>query len=288
MREPTTAQSVSVEAPRLIDGAVSIELASDHVRNFSPDPHVLPIGSRVFLTHLKGKPLSAQVEAAKRLKEFGYVPVPHLGARNFETIADYVHQIESHSRNGVTEALFVGGNPLIAWGPLSEAAHLLAHPVLADSPIGVAFLGGYPEGHPAVSQSELNDAMSRKVALCRDKGLSPHVVSQFAFDGAAIGLWAKKLQSENPDLPVRLGLAGVTSLPKLVRFAAMCGIGPSLAALKNSGKGLFNVLADKDPADVIEAIEMSYPEPTGQVDLHFFPFGGWEKTLDWVAKARRK
>ena len=288
MREPTTAQSVSVEPPRLIDGAVSIELASDHVRNFSPDPHVLPVGSRVFLTHIKGKPLSAQVEAAKRLKELSYVPVPHLGARNFETAADYVRQVEFHSRNGVTEALFVGGNPLIASGPLSEAAQLLAHPVLTNSSIRVAFLGGYPEGHPAISPSALHHAMERKVALCCDKGLTPHVVSQFAFDGAAIGLWAKKLRSENPGIPLRLGLAGVTSLPKLVRFAAMCGIGPSLAVLMNSGRGLFNVLADKDPADVIEGIEMNYAESGRQVDLHFFPFGGWEKTLDWLAKARRK
>src|SRR5258708_3624284 len=290
MGDPRNAQSVPVEASRrrLVDSEVSIELASDQVREFSPDPHVLPVGSRVFLTHLKGKPLASQVEAAKFLKEIGYVPVPHLGARNFDTTADYVRQIESHSRNGVTEALFVGGNPLIAAGPLAQAAQLLAHPVLADSTIRAAFLGGYPEGHPAISQTELREVTSRKVTLCRERGLAPHIVSQFAFDGAAMGLWAKKLQLEYPDLPVRVGLAGVTSLPKLIKFAIMCGIGPSLAVLKNSHKGLFNVLADKDPADVIEGIETNYAAPIGQLDLHFFPFGGWKKTLDWVAGSRRR
>jgi hypothetical protein len=44
-----------------------------------------------------------------------------------------------------------------------------------------------------------------------------------------------------------------------------------------------HVLADKDPADVIAGIGGSYPVPKAlPLKLHFFPFGGREKTLDWV------
>ncbi|MBA8907992.1 methylenetetrahydrofolate reductase [Aminobacter ciceronei] len=289
MCEQTNAQAVPVEAPRrLLDGDLSIELSSDQVRDFSPSSSVLPQGSRVFLTHLTGKPLSAQIDAAARLRDMGYLPVPHLGARNFNTADDYVRHVESHSRNGVTTALFVGGNPLISSGPLTEAAQLLAHPVLRDSTIRHAFIGGYPEGHPAISQPALEDALRAKIALSSKVGLSVQVVSQFAFDGAQMGRWAQKLHSDYPGLPVRVGLAGVTSLPKLIKFAVMCGIGPSLAALKRSGTGLFNVLAEKDPGDVIEGIEATYPTPVAPLDIHFFPFGGWTKTLDWIAAARSR
>ncbi|MBB6469378.1 methylenetetrahydrofolate reductase (NADPH) [Aminobacter lissarensis] len=287
MREQTNAQTVPDEAPRrLIDGAISIELSPDQVRDFRPSQAILPAGSRVFLTHLTGKPLGAQIEAARTLIEMGYVPVPHLGAKNFESVKDYVRQIETHGRNGVTDALFVGGNPLTSSGPLREAAELLAHPILSSAGIRTAFIGGYPEGHPSISKDALRDATMRKLSLCHGKGLSPHIVSQFAFDGRSMANWAKELQAEHPDLPVRLGLAGVTSLPKLIKFAVMCGIGPSLAALRRSGAGLFNVLADKDPGDVIKGIEASYPSPFGPLDIHFFPFGGWQKTLDWIETAR--
>jgi methylenetetrahydrofolate reductase (NADPH) len=78
----------------------------------------------------------------------------------------------------------------------------------------------------------------------------------------------------------------VTSLPKLIKFGVKCGIGPSLAALRRSTGSLLRVLADKDSADVIAGIEESYPVPKAPLTLHFFPFGGWKKTLDWVKVAR--
>lgn len=289
MREQTNAQSVPDDAPRrLLEGDISIELSPDQVRDFSASPAALRRGSRVFLTHLTGKSLDAQVEAAARLLDMGYVPVPHLGARNFASADDYVRHIKAHSRNGVTTALFIGGNPLIASGPLTEAAQLLAHPVVRDSTIRHAFIGGYPEGHPAISHAALDDALKAKVELSTRAGLSVQVVSQFAFDGLRMAAWANKLQSRYPGLPVRIGLAGVTSLPKLIKFAVKCGVGPSLAALKRSGTGLFNVLAEKDPGDIIAGIEAAYPVPAALLDIHFFPFGGWVRTLEWIAAERSR
>lgn len=271
---------------RLLDGEISIEISADQARKFRPDPTVFPRGSRVFLPHLKGKDLVEQVDAAKMLRDLGYVPVPHFGARNFDSVQDYVNQVDAHTRNGVREGLFLGGNPLTASGPLSDAAQLLAHPVLSNSSIKTAYLGGYPEGHPAISEEVLREATKLKLALCAERNLAVAVVSQFAFDGGMIGKWARRLQSDYPGLPIRIGLAGVTSLPKLIKFAMMCGIGPSLAALRRSSVGLIDILSDKDPADLIQNIEAVYPSPTGPLEVHFFPFGGWQKTLEWIAIAR--
>ena len=220
------------------------------------------------------------------LSELGYIPVPHFGARNFESVQDYVNQVEAHTRNGVQEGLFLGGNPLTTFGPLSDAAQLLAHPVLSNGSIKTAYLGGYPERHPAISEEALREATKLKLALCAGKQLAPVIVSQFAFDGEVIAKWAKRIQSDYPHLSIRVGIAGVTSLPKLIKFAIMCGIGPSLAALRRSSAGLINVLSDKDPADLIQNIEAAYPTPAGPLEMHFFPFGGWQKTVDWIASAR--
>jgi methylenetetrahydrofolate reductase (NADPH) len=287
MRQPISAHIENTATlDRLIDRNLSIEISSDEARHFAPDQNVLPHGSRVFLPHIKGKSLRGEVEAATALKQSGYVPVPHLAARNYDTVKEYVDHVEAHARNGIENVLFLGGNPSGASTALSNAEQLLKHPVLAGAAIKTAFIAAYPEGHPEISSVELRRALERKLVLCREKKLSPHIVSQFAFDGRVIGRWAKAFHSEFTDLPVFIGIAGVTSLPKLVKFGVKCGIGPSLAVLRRSAGNLLHVLADKDPADVIAGIEESYPVPKGPLTLHFFPFGGWKKTLDWVKVAR--
>ncbi|PTX41802.1 methylenetetrahydrofolate reductase (NADPH) [Gemmobacter caeni] len=277
----------TAETPRLIDGDVSIELAPEMVAKFHPDPGLLPAGSKVFLTHLSGKDPAIQVAAARGLLDMGYVPVVHIGARNFDSEAAFVSFIQAHRANGVTHGLFLGGNPLKYKGPLGQALDLLSHPVMQDSGFTDAFISGYPEGHPDISVDSLDEARARKIERCRLIGLAPQIVTQFAFDGGTMAAWTARMQRLHPDVPVRLGLAGVTSLPKLIKFAVMCGVGPSIAVLKKNSGGLLNVLTDKDPSDVIAAIEANLPVARGRTDLHFFPFGGWEKTLRWISEARR-
>ncbi|CAN7695996.1 methylenetetrahydrofolate reductase [Rhizobium sp. LjRoot254] len=283
----TKTSETLAERPALSTGAAqaetSIELAPEQVRNFAPRAVHLPLGSRVFLTHLTGKPEAMQVEAALRVKEMGYIAVPHFGARNFKTEKDYVDLVAAHSRNGITEALFLGGNPPLFAGPMGEAAQLLAHPVLKDSTFRTAFVSGYPEGHPDIDEASLKDALCRKIDICKEASRDVRVASQFAFDGNMIAAWAQSLHDAYPGLPVHVGLAGVTSLTKLIKFSMMCGVGPSIAALRRSASGLFNIIADRNPAEVLDAMWASYPAPVAPLHLHFFPFGGWEKTLSWFA-----
>ena len=68
-------------------------------------------------------------------------------------------------------------------------------------------------------------ALEQKVAICGERGLRPRLISQFAFDGGAIGIWTAEIQRNYPDLPIHIGLAGVTSLAKLIKFGMLCGSG---------------------------------------------------------------
>lgn len=268
----------------LLGRPVSLELSPGEVESFDPDPAVFPAGSRVFLSHIEGKPLAAQAEAARVLTERGFVAVPHLGARNLESAAAYVAQIERLSASGVTEALFVGGNPSTPWGPFSEAADLLAHPVLASSSIRKAYLAAHPEGHPAVDAATLAAAFARKLALCAERGITPAAATQFGFDGPQLGAWAREFAADHPAMELRIGLAGVTSLPKLIRFAVRCGVGPSLSVLRKSPGSLLTIAAERDPGDLIAAIDGAGLADDASVHAHFFVFGGWKKTLDWLAR----
>ncbi len=275
----------SMTAPGLLEGDVSIELLPEMVAKFDPGAESFPKGSKVFLTHLLGKDPQVQVDAARRLLSHGYVPVVHLGARNFKSEKDYVELLKAHSQNGVSHGLFLGGNPLRSGGPFFEALDLLEHSVLADTTFSHAFIGGYPEGHPDIETSVLESAIRLKLDTCRARGLSPELVSQFAFDGKLMATWASKFAAEEPEVPIRLGFAGVTSLPKLIKFAVMCGVGPSVAALKKNAGGFLKVMNDRDPGDVIDQVDNSYFGPS-QLNAHFFPFGGWQKTIKWLANRR--
>nr|CAH18513.1 methylene tetrahydrofolate reductase MetF [Rhodobacteraceae bacterium 179] len=273
------------KAPDLLATDFSIELSPEMVQKFDPDPTSLPPGSKVFLTHITGKNPQTQIDAAKQLLSMGYVPVVHMGARNFESDEEFVRLVQAHSDNGVTHGLFLGGNPLKHNGPLHEAMDLLTHDVLPDTCMTHAFIGGYPEGHPDIDTAQLENARKQKLEACNAIGLKPEIISQFAFDGDTMAAWATKMSQEEPDVPIRLGLAGVTSLHKLIKFAVMCGVGPSIAVLKKNAGGLMKVMSDRDPGDIVEKIEHRY-FGENSLNVHFFPFGGWKKTLDWVSIKR--
>lgn len=270
----------------LLARPVSLELAPGEVVDFRPDPAVFPAGSKVFLSHIAGRPLPAQAEAARRLKEAGFCPVPHLGARNYGSDAEFADHVRRLSAAGVEEALFVGGNPATPHGPLTEAGELLAHPVLADSTLRVAHLAVHPEGHPTIARSAIAAAFQRKLEICSGNGLRPAAVSQFGFDGRGLGRFARTFLADHPEMELRIGLAGVTSLAKLVGFAVRCGVGPSLSVLKKSPGALLAVASDRDPADVVAGIDAAGLPPEADLHAHFFVFGGWEKTLGWLARQR--
>lgn len=270
----------------LLCGDFSIELAPEMVTKFQPDENVLPQGSKVFLPHINGKDPRLQIDGARDLLSMGYTPIVHMGARNFDKLGDYVKLLHAHSENGVTHGLFLGGDRLKHTGPYFQALDLLRHEALADTGFTHAFISGYPEGHPDIDFATLERARAEKLEMCEARGLTPEIVTQFAFDGEKMTDWANNIALDAGGVPVRLGLAGVTSLPKLIKFAVMCGVGPSIAVLKKNASGLMNVMSERDPGEIIQKVEAGYRGAT-PLNLHFFPFGGWQKTLDWISVQKK-
>jgi hypothetical protein len=100
----------------------------------------------------------------------------------------------------------------------------------------------HPEEHRLISPSALWDALRKKEEVANRAGIQAHIVTQFSFSPNDICLWDKGLQQNAISLPVHIGVAGPTSLRKLIKFAVHCGVCQSLnAVMKNMNPGGFVV-----------------------------------------------
>lgn len=272
---------------RLIAG-LSLEIPPARVAAFEPDCSVLPPGSLVFLPHLGGQDTTQMGAACRRLADRGYAPVPHVSARHLESEQAYRAYLTAAAANGANHVLVLAGDRDTAAGPYSSSLDLIESPHFRDFEFGHVMIGGYPEGHPRIGQPLLTTALRQKLELLEGLDRKVAIVSQFAFDPTAYVTWVRNLRDAGINHEVRLGVAGVTSLPTLLKYAVMCGIGPSLSVLRKQGGAVLGMLGSYSPEVLIRAIAVGIrTHGLDDVNIHFFPFGGATKTLDWVRSIRR-
>lgn len=262
----------------------------EHAFQFSPQKHSFCPGSFVFLPHIAGKDLYDQVAAAERLVSRGYQPVAHLSARNFQSLEEFEAHLTNLERAKVKCCLAIGGVPSVTpKAVLKNTNEMLASPAFRNSSFERVFIAGHPEGIYGMGASSLDAILKDKIALLREQGRQAEIVTQFAFDGVLMAEWATRLRAGGVEVPIRFGVAGVTSLTKLVKFALMCGVGPSLSILKRQMGSVFKVMADHDPSEVLNPLFSGLRNSSvHDVHVHFFPFGGWEKTAAWIASNKQR
>jgi methylenetetrahydrofolate reductase (NADPH) len=59
----------------------------------------------------------------------------------------------------------------------------------------------------------------------------------------------------------------------LLRFAALCGVGASTT----------NLFGKTGPDQLVNTFAAKLGDEHGRVRLHFYPFSGLSKTLEWIA-----
>src|SRR5260221_13653041 len=89
---------------------------------------------------------------------------------------------------------------------------------------------------------------------------------------------------EGRALRVRVELSGPASVPRLLRFAALCGIGNSVRALKARPQAITRLLVEAGPEAVVRDIARSGTAPIA--GGHFFCFGGLMRTARWLRAVR--
>jgi methylenetetrahydrofolate reductase (NADPH) len=248
--------------------------------------------TEVFLTWIPGTDPGDMIVAAGKLRRSGLVPVPHVGARHLES-ASQLEQFAARlaGEAGVDRILLIGGDRPKPAGLYDSSLAVMQTEVFQKAGILRIAVAGFPEGNPYISQAILDQALEAKVGLARNSGLQLSIVTQFCFKPEPIVSWLRRLRARGIAVPVRVGLAGPAGPLTLARYAVRCGIGNSLHVLTENSS-FTRLLIEKGPEPIIQGLAVSTEGgkavslPPGVAGLHFFVFGGFTKTVDWVNEQR--
>jgi methylenetetrahydrofolate reductase (NADPH) len=282
--------------------ADTVQAIADFVRGFSLEAtrpsseevatlaEIAPAGTFVYLSAVPTRPPQESVEYAIRLRARGFEPVPHIAVRMFRTIAaldDVLARFAGEA--GVKRVLVIAGDREQPAGDLRSAIELIDGGLLQRRGIIEVGIAGYPEGHPRLSQQELDRALADKLSAAEETGVKAHIVTQFCFDAASIVRWIAHLRDFGVEHPVRIGLAGPTNLANLLRYAGRCGVRASAQGLARQAGLARHLFAMSAPDGLVRALAQARADgQLGAVKPHIFSFGGLSMTARWAAAAAER
>lgn len=244
---------------------------------------LLPRGSRVFIAFIPGERPEAIAALAARLVEDGMVPVPHIPARSLASMADFQRYAESLAAAGARQALLLAGGAAMPAGDLSSSLELLDSGVMEQLGFEHLFVAGHPEGSPDIDARGLAHALAAKNAYAQRTGMKLTIVTQFGFDSITMLAWARAIGDAGNRLPIRIGVAGPASLTSLMKYAKMCGVNASMSMLGKAGGKVFQLVGQATPDGLISELTTRREGWAELIrDLHFYPFGGFERTAGWA------
>ena len=255
------------------------------VTNFSAH---LPAGATVNVTFLPGSDIRDTVVTCARLQHEGFNPVPHIAARSLtsqEHLERYLDQLASEA--GIREVLVIGGGATRQAGPYASTMQVLESGLLERYGITRVGVAGHPEGTRDIARPGLYRALAEKNAWARDTGVDVYIETQFCFDAAVILAWERRIRRDGNRLPIHLGLPGLATLKTLLKFAQMSGVGTSIRFLTRQANNITRLLVVQKPDIVIAKLaEAVSSDPDSLIrKVHFYPFGGLEKTTTWLNAA---
>ena len=268
--------------PALLAGA-SLELSSRDPAEIDACADLLEPGTAVYISMPSGQTYRGNVALATRLRRAGFRPVPHVAARRIasrDALEEYLARAAGEA--GVDSALVIAGDSDRPSGPFDSSRALLETGLFQRHGVVRIGVAGYPEGHPKITERALETALTAKKVLAREADLDLQIVTQFCFESAPILAWAAKMKGHG--LPMHIGLSGAASLPRLLRFAALCGIGNSVRALKARPRAITRLLVEAGPEAVVR--DLARPGGAAIAGVHFFCFGGLVRTARWLRAIR--
>ena len=266
-------------------GGYSAEVTTPDRKSLDAAAALMPNGSRVYIAGLPKDPPIRQVETAIRVRELGLEPVPHLVARNVNSRAafeDHLAQLSEKAK--VDRALVLGGDRDDAAGEFDSALSLIETGLFEKFGIDKIAIGCYPEGHPRIPDDVLRNAMFDKLAEAEKQGLQIILISQLCFDAERIIHFVRGLRETDVKARFRVGVAGPATPATLVKYAMICGVGPSLRAMKERQDTAKNLLAGETPEALLTDIARAhFAEPELDIwGIHFFTFSALKKTIEWA------
>ncbi|MBC2651166.1 methylenetetrahydrofolate reductase [Novosphingobium flavum] len=275
--------------PEGITDGYSLEITAKDVVALREAAPLIPAETPVAVTSLPGEELSARIAATVAVRELGFEPMPHFSARRILSREEFETYLDAVVRDaGVKRCFLVAGDPPEPQGPFFDSSALIATGSFERNGITAIGIGGHPEGHPIMSAQECWDVLALKIADIESRGMAPLVVTQFGFDADAFLGWLKQARQRGIDTPIRIGVPGPAGIKTLLRFAARCGVGASASVMAKYGLSITNLLGSGGPDKLVDRFAASLGAEHGRVRLHFYPFGGLGKTVEWIGAYERK
>lgn len=249
-------------------------------------PANLPAGTHVYIASVPRSRKEQIVERAVKLKKAGFVPVPHIVARGMENVSvleDLLARLRGEA--DVDRALVLGGDTDKVQGPFSSSRAILETGLFAELGFKAVGFATYAEDHPAIPRKILDQELELKLSEAAGQGLRSWLVSQFCFEPGVLVAHVARLRSIDADVPVSMGIAGPATWASLARFAVLCGVKNSARFLSAQGSKVGRMLSNYDPSETVADLgrltnERANLQPVG---LHFFSFGGMQRTVDWAS-----
>ena len=270
-------------AMQLMSG-YSIEITAKDIAELAEAAPLIEPDTRVSITFLPKESYEKRLAAVAEVVRLGLRPVPHVSARRIGSEAELDDYLKALADLGACEELFVvAGDPDTPDGPYEDALAIIRSGVLERHGVRHVGVGGYPEGHPKISDDKLWVAIRDKADALSERGMGMSVLTQFGFKPEPVFTWLKALRAEGIDAPVRLGVPGPASAAALMRFAARCGVSASASVLSKYGLSLTRLMQPTGPDKYVLALAQGMrSDLCGDVGLHFYPFGGLVATAGWI------
>jgi len=279
----TDTQRRWIREPALVTEGYSLEMSTTDIGALHEAAPKLPNETAISVTFLPGETLEARLAAACEVRALGFEPMPHFSARRIGSEAELKTMVERMAAEaGVTRCFAIAGDPPTPEGPYAETSHLIKTGLFEANGIRTIGIAGHPQGHPNMTREQCFGVLEQKCAMIRERGMRPLIVTQFGFDPPAFMQWLIELRERGVDAPVRIGVPGPTSVKALLRFAARCGVEASAAVLKKYGISIGKLLSVAGPDKMIDEFATGLSRDHYPVRLHFYPFGGLVRTVEWI------
>lgn len=238
------------------------------VRSAVPEPMTITV------TASPSRGMEPTIEVAGEIARLGHHAIPHVSARLVRDEAHLETLLEQARADGITEIFLVGGDAEEPAGEYTSGAELLR--VLNERDHGLRIgIPGYPEGHPLITDEELDAALQEKAAH------ADLIITQMCFDAGAVHSWISRMRAGGVDLPIHAGVPGPINPLKLLRISAKVGVGESLRVLK-SHRGGARLVSPK-PWDPDPLVDQLIAEPSAIAGLHLYSFNDVAAAYRWLA-----
>ena len=270
-------------APKTVIDGYSLEMTAKDIAGLREAAPLISPCTPVAVTFLPGEEAEARVEAARAVRDLGFEPMPHFSARRITSREAFEGYLQAVVREaGVKRCFVIAGDPPTPEGPFEDSSAMIDTGAFERAGVQAIGLGGHPEGHPNMTEQECWQVLTAKCANIERRGMAPLIVTQSAFDADRVLAWLKELRARGLTAPVRLGVPGPAGIKTLLRFASRCGVGASASVMAKYGLSITNLLGSAGPDKLVDALAAGLGPEHGPVRLHFYPFGGLKRTVEWI------